>query len=248
MGFLRDHTAMVTGGVRGIGRSIVLEMARRGAGVAVTDINTDGAENLVREIEFLGSSGLIIKADVSDGAQVQNTVDQTLAEFGKIDILVNNAGITRDNLLMRMSEEEWDLVMRVNLRGAFLCTQKVIRPMMKQRKGKIINVSSVIGIMGNAGQANYAASKAGLIGLTRSTAREVASRNIQVNALAPGYIETEMTAHLPQDVKENYVNAIPAKRPGSPEDVARAAAFLASPAADYITGQVLNIDGGLLIA
>ena len=174
-------------------------------------------------------------------------VDNIIKKFGRIDILVNNAGITRDNLLMRMSEEEWDLVLKVNLKGAFLCTRKVIRGMMRQRSGKIINIASVVGIMGNAGQANYAASKAGIIAFTKSVAKEVASRNIQVNAVAPGYIETEMTAALPDEVKNSYLSNIPSRRAGTPEDVAKAVIFLASSASDYITGQVLQVDGGLLM-
>jgi 3-oxoacyl-[acyl-carrier protein] reductase len=191
---------------------------------------------------------LSVKADVSVASEVDAFIEQALNAFGHIDILVNNAGITRDNLLMRMSEEEWDLVIRVNLKGAFLCTRKVIRGMMKQRNGKVINIASVVGMMGNAGQANYAASKAGLIGFTKSIAKEVALRNIQVNAIAPGYIETEMTKHLSKDVKESFLASIPAKRPGHPDDVARVVSFLASPASDYITGQVICVDGGLLIS
>jgi 3-oxoacyl-[acyl-carrier protein] reductase len=199
-------------------------------------------------MEKSGVRSLAIEADVSETEQVDSLVRQILESMNRLDILVNNAGITRDTLLMRMREEDWDLVLKVNLKSAFLCTQKVIRSMMKQRSGKIINIASVVGIMGNAGQANYASSKAGLIGFTRSVAKEVASKNIQVNAVAPGFIETEMTAHLPQDVKDIYLANIPAKRGGTPEDVARAVSFLASSASDYITGQVIQVDGGLLIA
>jgi len=244
---LQGKVALVTGGARGIGRSIVLELAHQGSDVVVSDVDFQGAEKVVREVEGLGLHSLAVKADVSEGDDVKMLVAKATEMFGRVDILVNNAGITRDNLLMRMREEEWDLVLRVNLKGAFLCTRGVVRGMMKQRRGKVINIASVVGVMGNAGQANYAASKAGLIGFTKSVAKEVASRNIQVNAIAPGYIETDMTADLPEEVKENFLASIPAKRPGSPEDVARVVAFLASSASDYMTGQVLHVDGGLLM-
>lgn len=248
MGALEGKVAAVTGGARGIGRAIVLALAHEGCDVVISDVDDQGAKKVVGEVEGMGRRALAVKADVSVEADVEALVGQATAMFDRIDILVNNAGVTRDNLLMRMSEADWDFVLRVNLKGAFLCTQKVIRRMMKQRSGKIINISSVVGVMGNAGQANYAASKAGLIGFTKSVAKEVASRNIQVNAVAPGYIVTDMTAGLPEAVKENFVADIPAKRPGSPEDVARVVVFLASPSADYITGQVLHVDGGLLMA
>lgn len=248
MGDLEGKTAVVTGGARGIGRAIVMELATRGSDVAVSDVDLPGAEDCAREAEKLGVRTIAVKVDVTKQDDVATLMKEAIRAFGKIDILVNNAGITRDILLIRMNEEEWDSVLDVNLKGAFLCSQKVLRGMMKQRSGKIINITSVVGIMGNAGQSNYAASKAGLIGLTRSVAKEAASRNIQVNAVAPGYIETAMTADLPEEVKSNYLVSIPAKRPGKPEDVAHVVAFLASSESDYITGQVIHVDGGLLMA
>ena len=247
MGEIEGKIALVTGGGRGIGKSIATTLANERCRVAITDIDQKGIDNVVGEIKKLGKEVLGVKADVSVGEDVDRLIKQVLDIYKHIDILVNNAGITRDNLLMRMTEEEWDLVLKVNLKGAFLCTQKVIRNMMKQRSGKIINISSVVGIMGNAGQCNYAASKAGLLGFTKSVAREVASRNIQVNAIAPGYIETEMTASLPDEIKETFISSIPAKRPGSADDVARVVSFLSSSAADYITGQIIHVDGGLLM-
>jgi len=245
---LEGKVALVTGGARGIGKAVILKLAQQGCDITVSDIDLQGIERVKEEVEALGSGCIAVKADISNPDEVKKTVESTIERFKKIDILVNNAGITRDNLLMRMKEEDWDLVLRVNLKGAFLCTQKVIRGMMKQRSGKIINMASVVGLVGNAGQVNYAASKAGLIGFTKSVAKEVASRNIQVNAVAPGYIETEMTAHLPQDVRENFISNIPAQRSGTPDDVANVVFFLSSTASDYITGQVICVDGGLVIS
>ena len=245
---LKDKVALVTGGANGIGKTIVMELAQQGCHVAVADVDLDGAQNVAKEVEGIGRKSIAVKADISNVDDVKSMITKTIEAFEAIHILVNNAGITRDNLLMRMKEDEWDSVLRINLKGAFLCTQNVIRPMMKNKFGKIINISSIIGMMGNAGQANYAASKAGLIGFTKSVAKEVASKNIQVNAIAPGFIETEMTHDLPQNVKDLYLANIPAKRAGSPEDVARVVTFLASPGSDYITGQVIRVDGGLLIA
>ena len=248
MSELNDKVALITGGARGIGKAIVTELVKHGCDVVISDVDMNGAESVAEDMKKSGIRSLAFKADVSDAGQVDAMVTQTIESMGKLDILVNNAGITRDALLMRMREEDWDLVLKVNLKGAFLCTQKVIRSMMKQRSGKIINIASVVGIMGNVGQANYASSKAGLIGFTKSVAKEVSSKNIQVNAVAPGFIETEMTSDLSQEVKDLYLANIPAKRAGTPEDVARVVSFLASSSSDYITGQVIQVDGGLLIA
>jgi 3-oxoacyl-[acyl-carrier protein] reductase len=247
MSELKNKAAIVTGGARGIGKCIVMALAGVGCNVLVSDIDGEGAQKTADEGAQKGVQMLAVQGDVSNPTDVQVMVDRCLETFGNVDILVNNAGITRDNLLMRMKEEDWDLVLKINLKGAFLCTKQVIRPMMKQRAGKIVNISSVVGVMGNAGQANYSASKAGLIGLTKSTAKEVASKNIQVNAIAPGFIQTDMTNRLPQEVKEAYMNVIPAKTFGTADDVANAVIFLSSSVSNYITGQVLHVDGGLVM-
>lgn len=244
---LSGKTALVTGGGRGIGKAIVLDLAGHGADIIVSDIDETAAQETASLVQGTGRRSLAMKADVSRDQDVDALVKASIEAFGRIDILVNNAGITRDNLLMRMSEQEWDSVLSVNLKGAFLCTRHVVRGMMKQRSGKIINMASVVGVMGNAGQANYAASKAGLIGFTKSAARELASRNIQVNAVAPGFIETDMTGKLPEEVKQNYRTGIPAGRFGTTQDVAGVVLFLSSPASDYVTGQVIHVDGGLLM-
>ena len=244
---LKGKVALVTGGARGIGKSIVLEMARQGCDLIVSDIDLDGAMATAKEVAGTGRKAIPLKIDVSSPEDVENMVKSAVEVFGKIDILVNNAGITRDALLIRMSESDWDQVLDINLKGAFLCTKSVLRLMMRQRSGKIINMASVVGVSGNAGQANYAASKAGLIGFTKSIAKEAASRNIQVNAIAPGFIETEMTDHLPHEVKTWFIENSPIKRPGKPEEVARVAVFLASPDSDYITGQVIHVDGGMIM-
>ncbi|MFC1724271.1 3-oxoacyl-[acyl-carrier-protein] reductase [candidate division KSB1 bacterium] len=243
---LTDNVALVTGGGRGIGRAIALNLAQDGADIALFDLDENGLNETKPLIEKIGRKVLTVKGNVSKLEDAENAVKKVLDELGKIDILVNNAGITRDTLVMRMSEEDWDLVINVNLKGTFNFSKSVIRHMLKQRKGKIINVASVVGLVGNAGQANYSASKAGVIGLTKSLAREVASRNICVNAVAPGYIETEMTNKLPEEVKDAFMSMTLLKRFGQPEDVARLVNFLASPDSDYITGQVINVDGGLV--
>jgi 3-oxoacyl-[acyl-carrier protein] reductase len=210
-------------------------------------VNLEGATAVAEEIKGLGRRSLAVQSDVSKPEDAEELVKQTLEAFGHLDILINNAGITRDSLLMRMSESQWDSVITVNLKGTFNCIQAVTRPMMKQRTGRIINMASVVGVMGNAGQANYAASKAGVIGLTKSVAKEFAPRNITVNAVAPGYIETEMTKNLPQAALEQFLNLIPMNRAGDPEDVANVCLFLAGPLASYITGQVIQVDGGMLM-
>lgn len=249
MGELSGKVALVTGGGRGIGKAIVRELASQGADVVISDIDLTSAEQVATEVKSTyGVRSIGLQADVANASEVEAMVEKAVEVMGKIDILINNAGITRDTLLIRMDEKDWDLVLAVNLKGTFLCTRAVSRYMMKQRSGKIVNISSVVGLMGNAGQANYSASKAGLLGLTKSVAKELAGRNIQVNAVAPGFIETEMTAHLPQEVKEAFMSQIPMKRPGKPEDVARVVGFLVSSAADYVTGQVIPVDGGMVMA
>jgi len=242
---LKDKVCLVTGSARGIGYSIAEEFVRNGAKVVLSDVLEDALSESVKTLSASGGQVIGIAGDVTDSAQVSNLVAQTVERLGGIDVLVNNAGVTRDTLLVRMTEANWDLVLRVNLKGAFLMTQAAAKIMMKKRSGKIINISSVVGLMGNAGQANYSASKAGLIGLTKSAAKELAGRGICVNAIAPGYIETEMTAGLSDAAKSAFLENIPLKRAGSPSDIAQSVLFLASPASDYITGQVLGINGGL---
>jgi 3-oxoacyl-[acyl-carrier protein] reductase len=245
---LTGQVALVTGGGRGIGRAIALALAGCGANVAINYRgNAASAEETLAAISATGRVGRAFQADVSQSAEVEGLVKATIAELGRIDILVNNAGITRDGLLMRMKDDDFDSVLNTNLRGVFLCTKAVLRPMTKQRSGRIINISSVIGLLGNAGQANYAAAKAGIIGFTKSTAREIASRGITVNAVAPGFIETEMTEVLAEDTRASALAAIPLGRFGNPADVAALVCFLASDAAAYITGQTLNVDGGMVM-
>jgi 3-oxoacyl-[acyl-carrier protein] reductase len=243
---VEGKVALVTGGSRGIGRSIALELAKAGANVAINYAGNQGlAQEVASEIEKLGRKAIIIQANVGDSNAVTEMFKTVLDEFGQIDILVNNAGITRDNLLMRMKDDEWDDVININLKGVYNCIKAATRPMMKQRSGRIINLSSVVGILGNPGQANYVAAKAGVIGLTKSTARELASRGITVNAVAPGFIDTDMTTSLGDEVKEGILKQIPLGHLGQPEDVARVVMFLASDAGAYITGQTLSVDGGM---
>ena len=245
---LEGKTAIVTGGSRGIGEAIALRLAREGANVAVcASRSVDAAEAVAEKIRALGQQAIAQQTDVSQSESVNTLIKTTLDAWGKIDILVNNAGITRDNLLMRMKEDEWDAVLDVNLKGAYHCIKAVTRSMMKARSGRIINVSSVVGLMGNAGQINYAASKSGLIGLTKSVAKELASRNITANAVAPGFIPTDMTAKLKDDMQEQLIAQIPLGKLGSSEDIAAAVAFLASDDAAYITGQVIVVDGGMVM-
>ena len=239
-------TAVVTGGSRGIGRAVCLELAKGGANVVLCYAgNESAAAETVSACETLGAKALAVKCDVADGAQVKQLMDEAVKAFGRIDILVNNAGITRDGLLMMMKEEDFDAVISANLKGTFLCMKAVSRIMMKQRYGRIVNLSSVVGLRGNAGQVNYAASKAGVIGMTKSLAKELASRGVTVNAVAPGFIETDMTAAMTEAAKAATLASIPQQRLGAPEDVAKAVAFLASEEAGYITGQVLAVDGGM---
>ncbi|WP_371368898.1 3-oxoacyl-[acyl-carrier-protein] reductase [Sporomusa rhizae] len=245
---LDGQVAIVTGASRGIGRAIAIALAKAGAKVVVNYAgNTAAAEEVRKLITDNGGQAITVQADVANQEAVDSLVRQTIEAYGKIDILINNAGITRDNLLMRMKEEDWDAVMNTNLKGLFYCTKAVSKSMMKQRSGKIINMTSVVGIMGNAGQANYAAAKAGVIGFTKSMAKELASRGITVNAIAPGFIATDMTHGLSDQVKEDLAAKIPLNRLGTPEDVAAAAVFLATDSANYITGQTLNIDGGMVM-
>jgi len=237
--------ALVTGAAQGIGRAIALLLARNGADIVVSDINLEKAEETAKEIRAIGPKATAVKVDVSNLSEVERMVEAIIEKLAKIDILVNNAGITRDKLILRMTEEDWDAVLGVNLKGTFNCTKTVIRHMAKQRSGKIVNIASVVGEMGNAGQANYSASKAGVIGLTKTIAREYAQRGINVNAIAPGYIETPMTDALPEKAKEELKKLIPMERLGKPEDVAEAVLFLVCEESSYITGQVLNVNGGI---
>jgi len=240
--------ALITGAARGIGRAIAIFLARPGLTLYLNDIALgEEASRTQREVAGRGAQAKLIEFNVADAGQVQQAVDEILKESGRLDLLVNNAGITRDNLILRMKEEEWDAVLAVNLKGAYNCMRAVSKAMVKQRFGRIINISSVVGVMGNPGQANYVASKAGLIGLTKSVARELASRNITVNAVAPGFIQTEMTESLPAKVKEEMLAQIPLGRFGTPEEVAQTVAFLASEAAAYLTGQVIHVNGGMLM-
>ncbi|MBP6875653.1 MAG: 3-oxoacyl-[acyl-carrier-protein] reductase [Candidatus Eisenbacteria bacterium] len=244
-GNLKGQTAIITGAGRGIGRAIALALAGRGADVVVGDIDAAAAQAVASEAAALGVRSAAVACNVVIRREVEALVERALSEFGRLDILVNNAGITRDTLLVRMTEEQWDLVLDVNLKGTFFGCQAAAKPMMKARSGKIVNLASITGLIGNAGQANYSASKAGVIALTRTVAKELASRNVQVNAIAPGFIETEMTRELPEKARAAFLDNIPLARPGTPDDVANLVCFLASPESAYITGQCIAIDGGL---
>jgi 3-oxoacyl-[acyl-carrier protein] reductase len=238
----------VTGGAQGIGREIALAFAKEGSDVAIGDINPDITAATVKEIESLGRKALGLQLDVTDGVKVEESVNKILDKFGKVDILVNNAGITRDGLLLRMSEKDWDMVISVNLKGTFNCTKALSKAMIKQRSGRIINIASIIGLIGNPGQANYSASKAGIIALTKTSAKELASRNINVNAVAPGFIQTDMTAKLPEELKQKMLETIPLRRFGLPADIANVCLFLAADESAYVTGQTIVVDGGMVTA
>jgi len=243
---LKGKTSIITGGGRGIGKALALKLAQEGSNVAICDVNAEVLEESKKDIEATGRTVLAEKVDVTNLKEVQDFIQKALDKFGKIDILINNAGITRDGLLVRMNDADWDAVLNVNLKGTFNCTKAVAKTMMKQRSGKIVNIASIIGLIGNPGQSNYAASKGGVIALTKSVAKELASRNINVNAIAPGFIETQMTAKLSEDVKNEIKKQIPLGKWGSAEDVANVALFLVSDASAYITGQVVQVDGGMV--
>jgi len=245
---LNGQVAVVTGASRGIGRAVALQLAALGAKVVVNyHSHPEAAEAVVEQIRSAGGEALAVRADVSEPAAAQKLMDEALAAYGRIDILVNNAGVTRDNLLLRMSEQDWDTVMDINLKGAFNCLKSATKPMMKQRYGRVVNITSVSGLAGNAGQANYSAAKAGLVGLTKAVAKELGSRNITINAVAPGFIETELTAGLAEDLMKTAVSLTPLGRLGQPDDVAHAVVFFVSDGASYITGQVLSVDGGFVM-
>ncbi len=245
---LKGQVAVITGSGRGIGKSIALKLASYGANIVINDIpSSDCADETCEEIKAAGADSIVVKGDVRNSADVVGLIDTAMEKFGKIDIFVNNAGITRDGLMIRMSEEDWDLVMDINLKGAFNCIKAVAKPMMKQRSGSIVNIASIVGVMGNPGQANYVASKAGLIGLTKTTAKEFAKRGVRCNAVAPGFIRSAMTDVLSEEVKKKYLDAIPLGKFGETENIADVVAFLASDMAKYVTGQVINVDGGLVM-
>jgi len=244
---LQDQVAIVTGSGGGIGEVIAKKLASLGCSIVINDINAAGAERVAAEIGETGVRAIATVGSVTNADDCQKMVEAAVAEFGKVDILVNNAGITKDGLLLRMTEDQWDLVLDINLKGAFLCTKAVVRVMMKAEYGRIVNIASVVGVGGNAGQANYAASKGGMIAFTKSVAQEFGSRHITANSVAPGFIQTAMTHALSEEARETWLTRIPLRRPGTPEDVANVVAFLASPEAGYVTGQCVNIDGGLIM-
>ncbi|HEY3398293.1 MAG TPA: 3-oxoacyl-[acyl-carrier-protein] reductase [Armatimonadota bacterium] len=244
---LTDQVALVTGSGRGIGRAIALSLAAQGANIVINDVDAEAGAATVKDIEALGREAIFHGANVVDETQVEEMVEAVMARWGRLDMLINNAGVTRDGLLIRMKEAQWDLVLDVNLKGAFNCTKVAARPMMKARYGRIVNMASVAGITGNPGQANYSASKGGLIALTKTTALELASRGLTCNAVAPGFIATAMTDQLPEDVRAQWITRIPLARAGTAEDVAAAVSFLVGPASTYVTGQVLVVDGGMVM-
>ncbi len=244
---LKDRLALITGGAQGIGLTIAEELAGQGAHVILADVNQDGAQEAADEIKKKGGMASAVRLDVSNANEVQEVFTSIAKEHKPLDILVNNAGITRDGLMVRMKEADWDLVLSINLKGSFLCSQQAVKQMMKAKQGAIVNIASIVGVMGNFGQANYSASKAGLIGLTKTIARESAARGIRANAVAPGFIDTEMTRVLDEKVKQDLISQIPLARLGLPRDVARCVGFLVSDRASYITGQVINVNGGMLM-
>jgi 3-oxoacyl-[acyl-carrier protein] reductase len=241
----KGQAALVTGGARGIGRSIAEGLARRGADLVIADVSLDSAESAARELSALGVRAVALKLDVSRSEEVMSAFAKIASDFGRLDVVINNAGITRDGLILRMKEEDWDAVINVNLKGVFLCSKEAVKVMVKQKYGRIVNIASVVAFMGNPGQANYSASKAGIVGLTKTTAREYASRGITVNAVAPGFIATAMTDALAETVRQEMLKSIPTGAFGTAEDVANAVLFLASPASGYITGQVVHVNGGM---
>ena len=244
---LQNKVALITGGAQGIGKTISEELVQNGAHVVLGDVNLEGAQATAEAINNNGGSASAVKIDVSSPAEVKQVFDSILKDKKPIDIMINNAGITRDGLMVRMKEADWDRVLNINLKGTFLCSQQAAKQMMKQKSGVIVNIASIVGVMGNFGQANYSASKAGVIGLTKTLAREVASRGIRVNAVAPGFIDTEMTRVLDESVRQSLIEQIPLAKLGLPEDVARCVAFLVSDRSSYITGQVINVNGGMLM-
>ncbi|MEJ5284085.1 MAG: 3-oxoacyl-[acyl-carrier-protein] reductase [Brevinematia bacterium] len=248
MGKLDNKNAIVTGSARGIGKAIAVKLAEEGANVVIVDVNYEAAVETSEEIKKMGRKSFAMKVDVTKYDEVEAMIEKTKTELGSVDILVNNAGITKDNLILKMTPEDFDLVIDINLKGVFNGIKAVFPVMMKQKSGKIINIASVIGLMGNVGQANYAASKGGVIALTKTAAKELAQRGVCVNAVAPGYIQTPMTDKLPDNVKEEILKLVPMRRMGQPEDVAKAVLFLASPDSDYITGQTITVDGGMVMA